>query len=53
MFYGLRIGLTYEETLDMPLPLLMDLIACKQIKDEGFEGQEYNNNNLDSILAVR
>lgn len=37
----------------MPLPLLMDLIACKQIKDEGFERQEYNNDNLMSILAVR
>ncbi len=53
MFYGLRIGLTYEEALDMPLPLLLDLIACKQIKDEGFELKEYDNDDLMSILAVR
>lgn len=53
MFYGLRIGLSYDETIDMPLPLLMDLIACKQIKDEGFEHKEYNNKDLMSILAVR
>ena len=37
----------------MPLPLLLDLIACKQIKDEGFEHLEYNNKDLMSILAVR
>lgn len=29
-------GLTYDETLDMPIGQLMDLIAIEQVKNEGF-----------------
>lgn len=29
-------GLTYDETLDMPIGELLDLIAIEQVKNEGF-----------------
>lgn len=35
MWYGLAIGLTREETLDLPYGELLDLIAIHQIKCEG------------------
>lgn len=37
----------------MPHPLLLDLIACEQIKNEGMEHKKYNNDDLMSILSVR
>ena len=35
------------------MPLLLDLIACEQIKHEGFELKKYNNDDIMSILNVR
>ena len=35
------------------MPLLLDLIACEQIKHEGFEAKAYDNDDLMSILQVR
>lgn len=35
MWYGLKIGLTYQETLELPYGELLDLIAVEQIKHEG------------------
>lgn len=53
MYYGLRIGLTYDESLEIPLPLLLDLIACQQIKCEGFEPKAIDEDNIMAILSVR
>ena len=52
LYYGLRIGLTYDQAMEMDISLLMDLIACHQIKVEGFE-QKDNSDDLMSILAMR
>ena len=35
------------------MPVLLDLIACEQIKHEGFEPKTYDNDELTSILKVR
>lgn len=35
MWYGLRIGLSYQQTLDLPFGELLTLIAIEQIKVEG------------------
>lgn len=40
MWYGLKIGLTLDETLDLPVGVLYDLIACEQVKHEGCTLQE-------------
>ena len=37
MGMSLTIGLTYEQTLDIPFGELRDLIAVEQIKHEGAE----------------
>jgi len=39
--------------MEMPLPLLLDLIACQQIKQEGFEVKTFDNDDLMSVLSVR
>lgn len=39
--------------MEMGLPLLMDLIACQQIKAEGFEAVKFDNDDLMSLLAMR
>lgn len=53
LYYALKIGLSYDEGLTIPMPLLLDLIACEQIKHEGFEIRAYHNDDLMSILNVR
>lgn len=35
LWYGLKIGLTYDQTMDLPLGELLDLVAIEQIKHEG------------------
>lgn len=35
MYYGLQVGLTYEQTMDIPIGLLLDLAAIHMIKHEG------------------
>lgn len=35
MWYGLRVGLTYEQALDIPFGELLDFVAIEQIKVEG------------------
>lgn len=37
IWYGLKMGLSWDQTLTAPLPLLLDLIAVQQIKEEGFK----------------
>jgi len=36
LWYGMRVGLTYEQALDLPLGELLDFVAIEQIKAEGF-----------------
>ncbi len=36
MWYGMAVGLTYTEALDVPFGELLDYIAIEQIKREGF-----------------
>ena len=36
MWYGLEMGLSFDETMTLPLSLLYDLIAVNQIKKEGY-----------------
>ena len=36
MWYGLRVGLTYEQALDIPYGELLDFMAIERIKAEGF-----------------
>ena len=35
-WYGLEMGLSLDETMDLPLTLLFDLISIHQIKKEGY-----------------
>lgn len=35
VWYGLQIGLTYTDTLDLPFAELLNLVAIEQIKHEG------------------
>lgn len=37
MWYGLRLGLGMTGALAIPFGKLLDLIACEQIKNEGWE----------------
>lgn len=37
MWFGLHIGLSYDETMTVPMSLLLDLVSIEQIKEEGFE----------------
>lgn len=42
-------GLSWDETLTVPLPLLLDLIAVEQIKNEGYK---YKPNLADDQAEV-
>ena len=37
LWYGARMGLPWDVLLALPLGELCDLIACEQIKNEGWE----------------
>ena len=36
MWYGMQVGLTYNQALDIPFGELLDFVAIEQIKHEGF-----------------
>ena len=36
MWYGMAVGLTYDQALDIPFGELLDYVAIEQIKREGF-----------------
>lgn len=46
LWYGLKIGLKRNEALDMPIGLLMDLIAIEQIKHEGLKAKGHSNSDV-------
>ena len=52
MWFGLKIGLSYQQTHDIPMGELLDLIAIEQIKRG--EAQYYSEqDDLDELLNVR
>ena len=54
-WYGLHMGLTYDETMSLPLTELMDLISVQQIKAEGcnYKKPMTNDEELDAIFKLR
>lgn len=49
-------GLSLDETLTVPLSLLLDLIAVDQIKHDGFKQkktQRQNDRELEMILSLK
>ena len=56
MWYGLKMGLSLDETLTVPLSLLLDLIAVDQIKNDGFKQRKtrkQNDQELEMILNLK
>ena len=56
LYYGLRIGLSLDDALDMPKSLLDDLIASDQIISDGFKRKptaKDNERELRHIFSLR
>ena len=49
----MRIGFTYEETLDLPLGDLKTLIAIEQIKNEGRKEKRSEEDEFFDLLNYR
>lgn len=54
IWYGMHMGLSYDEANDMPLSRLLDLISIQQIKEEGYKYRRPMNNDeeLAALLAI-
>ncbi|HIS65153.1 MAG TPA: hypothetical protein IAA83_07275 [Candidatus Avoscillospira avistercoris] len=52
-YYGLALGLSYEETQAIRYGELLDLIACYQIKREGAKTKTRRDDILDAIMTWR
>lgn len=52
IWYGLKIGLSYAETLDTPYGELLSLIAAEQIKHEDYS-PKYTTSDEDVIPDIR
>lgn len=50
MWYGLTIGLTLDQTLDLPWGELLDLIACEQIKHEDYQLKQADEDDFWALL---
>ena len=56
MWWGMHMGLSYRETLWIPLTQLLDMIAIEQIKLEGFDyvpNDWENEMDLDEMLRMQ
>jgi hypothetical protein len=56
LYFGLKMGLTFDEAMDMPRSLLDDLIATDQIVEQGFKRKlspEENAKELKAIFRLR
>ena len=56
MYYGMKIGLSYQEALDMPLGSLLDYIAIDKIACGGVKlkkTEEQEENEFFAMLAWR
>lgn len=52
MWYGLRVGLTYTQTMNIPFGELLDYVCIEQIKIEGFR-RKYALTDEDIIPDVK
>ena len=52
LWYGMNVGLSYTQALDIPFGELLDYIAIEQIKREGFR-QKYALTDDEIIPDVR
>lgn len=52
-YYGLAMGLTYEQTHAIRYGELLDLIACYQIKREGAKTKTSKEDIFDAIMTWR
>lgn len=52
LWYGLQVGLTRLEALDLPFSLLLDLIAVHQIKTEGAEQRPTREDEAREFLRL-
>lgn len=53
IWYGLRIGLSYDETLDIPFGTLLSLIAAERIGVEGWRYKRPQKTDEDIIPDLR
>lgn len=53
MWYGMRVGLTYDQSLDIPFGELLDFVAIEQIKAEGFRQKRILPQDEEIIPDVR
>lgn len=53
IWYGLHIGLSYQDTLDLPFGELLDLISVEQVKREGAKLRETEEAEFFDLLNRR
>lgn len=52
MWYGLKIGLSFSETMTMPIGYLLDLIAIEQVKNEGAALKKSEDEEADEFMRL-
>lgn len=52
MWFGLRNGLTYDQAMDLPLSLILDLVAVQAIEEGGAERKMVGQDAWDSLKAM-
>lgn len=52
LWYGLQVGLTRLEALDLPLSVLLDLVAVHQIKTEGAEHKPTKEDEAQAFMRL-
>ena len=53
MWYGLKIGLSYQESHGLPLGELMDLISIEKVRHEGAKLKESEEDEFFNLLERR
>lgn len=52
LWFGLKAGLTYEQAMNLPLSLILDLVAVQAIEEGGAERKMTGQDARDSLLAM-
>ncbi|MBO7667535.1 MAG: hypothetical protein J6T26_03645 [Firmicutes bacterium] len=52
MWFGLRNGLTYDQAMDLPLSLILDLVAVQAIEEGGAERKMRGEDAKASLLEI-
>ncbi len=52
LYFGLKMGLTFDEAMDLPRSLLDDLIATDQIIEQGFKRKLSPADNEKELQAM-